>query len=129
MSGDAIEGQILLLTAAKASVPPERLPALVERAGAYLEGNLTQYRREYECVFEDDGRAVFFVEWGHWENVGEELGFSVRERSAVRRAHEEQLRRIGRREDRIAEFETALEIRDPVLVSTPPLESSEDTSV
>ena len=118
MTVDVIEGQILLLTAAKASVPPDRLPELVERAGAYVERNLERYRRKYECVFEGDDRAAFFVEWGHWDEVGDELGFSVRERSAVRRAHEEQLRRIGRREDREAEFETALEIRDPVLVAT-----------
>ena len=118
MTGDEIEGQILLLTAAKASVPPGRLPELVERAGAYFERNLERYRRGYECVFEGDDRAAFFVGWGHWDEVGDELGLSVRERSAVRRAHEEQLRRIGRREGREAEFETALEIRDPVLVAT-----------
>lgn len=116
MAGEPIDGQVLLLTAAKASVPASRLPELVDLVQADLASRLEAYRRGYECVYEDDDRCVFFVEWGHWDELGDRLGFSDRERSAVRRAHEEQLLRIGRREDRIEEFETALEIRDPVLV-------------
>lgn len=116
MAGEPIDGQVLLLTAAKASVPPARLPDLVDLAQADLEPRLAAYRRQYECAYEDDERRAFFVEWGHWEEIGDRLGFSDRERSAVRRAHEEQLLRIGRREGRIDEFETALEIRDPVFV-------------
>ncbi|WP_254766921.1 hypothetical protein [Salinilacihabitans rarus] len=118
MAGDPIEGQVLLLAAAKASVPPTRLPELVDRVRDELDPGVERYRREYECVHEDDERAAFLVEWGHWEDVGERLGFSRREVAAVRRAHEEQLLRIGRRAGREAEFETALEIREPVIVAT-----------
>ena len=116
MAGEPIDGQVLLLTAAKASVPPARLPDLVELAQVDLESRLEEYRRGYECAYEGDDRCAFFVEWGHWEEIGDRLGFTDRERSAVRRAHEEQLLRIGRREDRLEEFESALEIRDPVFV-------------
>lgn len=115
---DPIDGQVLLLTAAKASVPASRLPDLVERVGAELRSDRERYRREYECVHEGDGRAAFLVEWGHWDEIGERLDLSDREVAAVRRAHEEQLRRIGRRENREEEFETALEIRDPVILGT-----------
>lgn len=116
MAGEPIDGQVLLLTAAKASVPASRLPELVDLVQADLASRLEAYRRGYECVYEDDDRCAFFVEWGHWDELGDRFGFNDRERSAVRRAHEEQLLRIGRREDRIEEFETALEIRDPVVV-------------
>ncbi|EMA31087.1 hypothetical protein [Halobiforma nitratireducens] len=125
MTGEPIEGQVLLLTAAKASVPATRLPELVERAQAHLADELERYRREYERVYVDDATdhddetdrlESFLVDWGHWETVGETVGFDERELSAVRRAHEEQLLRIGRRIDREEEFETALEIREPVLI-------------
>ncbi|ELY58944.1 hypothetical protein [Natronolimnohabitans innermongolicus] len=114
MAGDPIDGQVLLLTAAKASVPPNRLPGLVDRAQKALASEHERYRREYERVHADDEREAFLVEWGHWEAVGDELGLTDRECTAVRRAHEEQLLRIGRRTDREGEFETALEIREPV---------------
>ncbi len=117
MGAEPIEGQVLMLATAKASVGP-RLPALVDRVQATLEERLDRYRREYECVHETPERACFLVEWGHWEELGDELGLGRRERSAVRRAHEEQLLRTGRRTDREAEFETALEIREPVVVGT-----------
>ncbi|SDQ28558.1 hypothetical protein [Natronobacterium texcoconense] len=124
MAAQPIEGQVLVLTAAKASVPPSKLPVLVDRAQDVLESQLQRYRREYEQVDVVEGEGddesttveAFLVEWGHWERVGEKAGFDTRERSAVRRAHEEQLLRIGRRTDREAEFETALEIREPVLI-------------
>ncbi|SFB69723.1 hypothetical protein SAMN05444422_101275 [Halobiforma haloterrestris] len=123
MSDVPIDGQVLMLTAAKASVPADRLPDLVERAQTALEADLEEYRPEYERVYAgpgtengDGGLEAFLVEWGHWETVGEELGFERRERAAVRRAHEEQLLRLGRRADREDEFETSLEIREPVLV-------------
>ncbi|QRV16368.1 hypothetical protein JMJ58_05620 [Haloterrigena salifodinae] len=118
MSGEPIEGQILVLTAAKASVAPTRLPDLVDRAQRRLAADRERYRREYERVHADDLREAFLVEWGHWEAVGEELDMTDRERSAVRRAHEEQLLRIGRRTDREETFETALEIREPVCIGT-----------
>lgn len=116
MAGEPIDGQVLILTAAKASVPPSRLPALVERAQETLEPELERYRREYERLAVDDDREVFAVEWGHWSALGAELSVTDRELSAIRRAHEEQLLRIGRRTDREETFETALEIREPVCI-------------
>jgi hypothetical protein len=116
MPGDPIEGQILLLAAAKASVSPAQLPDLVDRVQAHLGPRRERYRREYERAFADDEREVFFVESGYWEGLGEVLGLGRRERDAVRRAHTEQLRRIGNREDRAAEFDSALEIREPVVI-------------
>ncbi|QSW97884.1 hypothetical protein [Haloterrigena alkaliphila] len=118
MSGEPIEGQILLLTAAKASVASTRLPELVERAQAHLAPERERYRQEYERVHAGDQREAFLVEWGHWDALGEALEASERELSAIRRAHEEQLLRIGRRTDREDEFETALEIREPVCIGT-----------
>ncbi len=120
MTGDPIEGQVLLLTAAKASVPPSRLPTLVDRVQADLGPRLEEYRRQYECAYESDDLVAFFVEWGHWDDVGDRLDLEEREQAAVRRAHEEQLLRIGRRDDREEEFETALEIRDPLIVGVDP---------
>lgn len=129
MAGDPIDGQVLLLAGAKASVPSTRLPDLVERAQVELEARLEHYRREYECVYLDrdttrgdaridDGGTVygFLAERGHWNDLGADLGFGPHEADAVRRAHEEQLLRIGRRDGRAGEFETALEIREPVFV-------------
>ena len=118
MAGEPIEGQILVLTAAKASVAPTRLPDLVDRAQAQLASERERYRREYERVHADARREAFLVEWGHWDELGDELGLTERERAAVRRAHEEQLLRIGRRTDREETFETALEIREPVCIGT-----------
>lgn len=116
--GDPLDGQVLLLAAAKASVAPDHLPRLVDRAQAHLGPRIEAYRREYECVAEEDGRAVFLVEQGHWTRVGEELGLDEREVDALRRAHEEQLRRTGTAGDRREEFESALDIREAVVVGT-----------
>lgn len=116
MGGDPIEGQILVLAAAKASVPPKRLPDLIARVQAALEPDLERYRHEYERVHADDEREAFLVEWGHWEDLALEV--TERERAAIRRTHEEQLLRIGRRTDRESEFESALEIREPVCIGT-----------
>ncbi|WP_246998769.1 hypothetical protein [Halosolutus gelatinilyticus] len=116
MAGEPIEGQVLLLTAAKSSVQPARLPDLVDLVQERLTADRERYRREYERVYEGEAFEAFFVDRNHWEQLGDDLGFSDRERSAVRRAHEEQLLRVGRRADREDEFETALEIRDPLLI-------------
>lgn len=115
---DPLDGQVLVLAAAKASVAPERLPRLVDRAQAHLGPRLDDYRREYECVAEEGERAVFLVERGHWAAVGEEIGLGEREVDALRRAHEEQLRRTGTVGDRREEFESALDIREAVVVGT-----------
>ncbi|WP_233203864.1 hypothetical protein [Halegenticoccus soli] len=111
-----IEGQILLLTAAKASVPPQELPGLVARAQSALGPRLDDYRRRYELVNETPDACAFLVQRGHWEEVGAELGFERRETDAIRRAHEEQLRRFGSREGRREEFEAALEIREAAVI-------------
>lgn len=116
MAGGPIDGQILLLTAAKASVSPQRLPDLVDLVQADLAPRFDEYARQYEAVFEGEDVAAFFVPDGHWEAIGERMGFERLETDAVRRAHHEQLTRRGRRDDRLDEFETALEIRDCVLI-------------
>ncbi|QLK25160.1 hypothetical protein HYG81_13805 [Natrinema zhouii] len=127
MAGQPIEGQVLVLTAAKASVPPTRLPDLVERAQVALGSDLERYRREYERLYADADLEIFLVDWGHWEEIGDEIDVTDRELSAIRRAHEEQLLRIGRRTDREDEFETALEIREPVVIGTDEGETTGDT--
>lgn len=118
MSGDPIEGQTLMLAAAKASVGPQRLPVLVDRVSDVLRTRREQYRREYEQAHETDAYTAVFVEDGHWATLGKRADLDDRETDAVRRAHHEQLRRDGRAADRLAEFETALEIRDCVLLPT-----------
>lgn len=115
MAGGPIDGNALVLAAAKASVSGERLPDLVDRVQAHLGARLPAYGRRYERVHEDDGQAVFFVEEGHWTGLGEELGLDEREYEGVRRAHEEHLSRLGTGLDRRREFETALELREVVV--------------
>jgi len=119
MAGEPIDGQILLLTAAKASVSPQRLPDLVDLVQADLEPRFEDYARRYEVAFEGADAAAFFVPEDHWAEIGDRLGFDSRETDAVRRAHHEQLTRRGRRDDRLSEFETALEIRNCVLIGRP----------
>lgn len=118
MTGEPIEGQVLLLAAAKASVGPRRLPVLVDRVQAELAGRRDEYAREYERAYAADDHEAYFVPDGHWVVVGERVGLATRETDAVRRAHHEQLRRTGRRRDRREEFETALDVRDCVLIGT-----------
>lgn len=118
MAGDPVEGQVLLLAGAKASVAPSRLSDLVDLVQAELRGGVGHYRRRHERVHGADDREAFLVEGDHWAGVGDRLGLDDREVDAVRRAHEQQLLRIGRRTDREAEFETALEVRDAVVVGT-----------
>ena len=114
--GDPLDGQVLMIAAAKASVPLHQLPSLVDQVQADLGPQLETYRRQYEAIHETPERCVFLVPLDHWEAVGERLDLTTRERSAVRRAHEEQLRRIGTEADRSAEFESALDIRSTVVV-------------
>lgn len=118
MAGDPIEGRILMLAAAKASVGPQRLPDLVDRVQSDLGDRRESYARRYERAYGTDDYDAFFVEDGHWAQIGERVGLADREIDAVRRAHHEQLTTDGRGSDRIAEFETALEIRDCVLIAT-----------
>lgn len=120
VAGEPIDGQILLLAAAKASVGPQRLPDLVDLVQVELAPRLEEYAREYEVAYETDDHVAFFVDDGHWSTVRERLGFDEREIDAARRAHHEQLLREGRRRDRREEFERALDIRDCLLIQRPP---------
>jgi hypothetical protein len=114
--GDPLDGQVLMVAAAKASVPLHELPTLVDRVQADLGPRLESYRRQYEAVHDSPERCLFLVPPDHWDSVGDRLGLTTREQSAVRRAHEEQLRRLGSEEDRREEFESALDIRSAVVV-------------
>jgi hypothetical protein len=111
-----IDGQVFVLAAAKASVDPRTLSELLGRVQSHLDGRRDTYRREFERVVESDDREVFLAPTGHWETIGDRLGLGDRERKAVARTHAEQLRRLGSETDRGEEFETALEIREAVVV-------------
>lgn len=111
-----IDGEPMLVAAAKASVAPRRLPDLLETAQDELGGRLGEYRRGYERAFDGDRYEAFFVEVSHWEELGAELGFSRQERDAVARAHREQLLWTSRDADRREEVETALDLREVVVI-------------
>lgn len=117
-SDHPISGQAMLVAGAKASVPLKDLPSLVEQAAADLRERGDEYRRAFECVHETPDYAVFLVPADHWDAVGDRLGFDARERDAVRRAHEEQARRVASEADRREEFESAFEIRAAAVVGT-----------
>ncbi|WP_254821862.1 hypothetical protein [Haloglomus halophilum] len=114
--GDPMDGQVLLLAAAKASVSPQRLPDLVDLAQAHLTDRLAEYQRAYEVAFDEGDRVGFFVEADHWDELGGRLGFTEQEADALRRVHGAQLRRIGTDTDRRDEFEAALDIREAVVI-------------
>lgn len=105
-----------MLASAKASVDPGTLSELLARVQADLADRLNAYRREFERVAKEDDRSVFLVPTDHWESTGDRLGLGRRETEAVARTHAEQLRRIGSDTDRREEFETALEIRQAVVI-------------
>jgi hypothetical protein len=111
-----IDGQVFMLASAKASVGPGALSDLLARVQTDLADRLDTYRREFERVAAADDREVFLVPSDHWESVGERLDLGRRETEAVARTHAEQLRRIGSDTGRREEFETALEIRQAVVV-------------
>lgn len=118
MAGGPLDGEAIVLAAAKASVSGERLPGLVDRVQAHLGARRETYDRQYECVHEDDAQAVYLVQHGHWADIGAELDLEDREWEAVRRAHREHLGRLGSELDRREEFDSALEVREPVVVGT-----------
>lgn len=111
-----LDGEALLVAGAKASVPLERLPGLLETAQAHLEPRQADYDRRYERLHDAEGRRTYLVETGHWHGVGETLDLEAREADALERAHAEQVRRLGRTLDRADEFESALEIREAVVI-------------
>lgn len=111
-----IEGQVILLAGAKASVTLDRLSETLQRAQTHLATQWERYDRRFERV-EADGRTYFLADADHWDRVGADLGLTDREADALRRAHAAQFRRDGRRTDREDEFESTIEIRDPVAVA------------
>lgn len=111
-----IDGSALLIAGAKASVPVERLPDLLVAAQGHLAPQRDAYERRYELLDETPDAKTFLTEPGHWRDVGAALGWEPREADAAARAHAEQVRRRGRELGRAAEFETALEIREAVVV-------------
>ncbi len=113
-----IDGTALLKTAALASVPADRLPALLARVQADLEPRRDEYRRRYERVGTTADREAFLVEPDHWTGIGDRLDLLDRERDAVARAHETAVERWENRPERRAEFEAALEIRSAVVIGT-----------
>lgn len=113
-----IEGQILLLAGAQASVTLTQLPDLVGRAQAHIHSRLETYDRRYERIDGPRGTSYYLVDDGHWDQLGADLDMNDREIDAVRRAHTEQFRRDGRRLDRSDEFETTIEIRDIVAIDS-----------
>lgn len=110
-----IEGQVIMLAGAKASVPLHRMKPLLAQTANYLRSVDIE---QYELVFEDDERAIRLADPDFWQEHGEAMDLVRREWDAIRRAHEQQLRRVGSRENRREEFETALEIRTAVVVAT-----------
>jgi hypothetical protein len=115
-----IEGQIVLLAGAHASVTLDRLAELTERAHRYVRTHRVEYDREYERIDGSDGLVYYLVDPGHWNAVGATLGIDDRESDALRRVHAEQFRRDGRRLERLAEFETAMDIREVVVADGHP---------
>lgn len=113
------DGPVLLYTAAMASVAPNRVPELLVEAQELLAPRLEAYRRRYECVREEPERVVFLVPTDHWAELGAELDVNEREADALCRAHERQLQRVGADEERREEFESALEIREAVVIGRP----------
>lgn len=110
------DGTALRLAAALASVAPGRLPELLRETQRHLASRRASFDREFERIVADDERVVYLVPRGHWETAGERLGFDRREADAVRRAHEAQVLRLGTRTERREEFESALEIREAVVI-------------
>jgi hypothetical protein len=110
------DGDVLRYAGATASVAPKRIGPLLRTAQAHLGPRLDSYRRSFERVFADDERELFLVPVGHWADVGAELGLSEHEGDALQRTHDQQLRRIGTKTGRREELETALEIREAVVI-------------
>ncbi len=111
-----LDGNAVVLAAAKASVSGERLPDLADRAQDLLATRRERYERRYECVYAGDDAAVFLVEEGHWADLGAELHLERREWKALRRVHGEHLKQLGGSLDRRAEFEAALDVREVVVI-------------
>ncbi|MXR39922.1 hypothetical protein GRX01_00910 [Halobaculum sp. WSA2] len=128
--GHPIDPNALMIAAATASVGAGRLPELLRTADEHLRTRREEYERAYECVDDDgdddddedngdggdDGASTYLVPDGHWSEVGDELGVNRREADALRRAHEQHLLRLGTKRGRRREFESALELREAVVI-------------
>jgi len=86
-----IEGQIVVLAGAQASVPLSTLSELIERTQRHLVERRATYERRFERIDGTDDAVFYLVDDGRWETIGEALGFDGRELDAVRRTHESQL--------------------------------------
>ena len=117
--GLPLDGDVLQYTAATASLRPRQLAPLIRTVQAHLGPRLETYRRAYERISADADRVVFLVPDGHWAEVGSDLDLSEQEVDALGRAHAQQLRRLGTKTARREEFETALEIREAVVIGRP----------
>lgn len=120
----AIEGQIVLLASAKASVTLARLSELVEDIEDYVRDRRETYDRSFEQIEGVGGTRYYLTGPEQWDRIGSDLGLDGSETDAVRRSHEAQFQRDGRRLDRTEEFESALEIRTVVAIGTPEPRSS-----
>jgi hypothetical protein len=114
-----IEGQVVLLAGAQASVTLSELSELLEAVQRHLVDERDGYDRRFESIEGADATTYYLAEAGHWETVCDALGLDDRETDAVARTHEQQFRRDGRRLDREDEFDSTLEIRDVVAIAPP----------
>lgn len=112
-----IEGDVVLLAGAKASVTLPRLSELLEAVQQHLGGRIGEYDRQFERIEGTDGVVYYLAGAEFWDEVGAELELGKRETDAIRRTHETQFKHDGRRLDRRDEFETSLEIRDVVVLA------------
>ncbi len=110
-----IDGQVVLQAGAFASVPLNTLSGLIDRVQRHIDAHHAEYERKFECI-ESNTRRYYLTPSSYWQGVAEELELTEREVDAVRRAHETQFRRDGRKLERAEEFEAALQIRSPVVV-------------
>ena len=111
-----IDGTPFMKAAALASVTPARLDTLLTAVQQDLGPQIDDYRRSYERIVATAEREAFLAESDHWNGVADRLGLTDRERDAVARAHAAAVERLGTESDRREEFETALEIRAPVVI-------------
>lgn len=118
MTAEPIDRRTIEVAAGATAVSTVGLPELVRLAQVELAANVEAYRRWYECVHETEDRCMFLVDAGHWGTIADRLQLDAHEADALRRTHEEQLKRVGRRTGREREFEIALEIREAVVVAT-----------
>ena len=111
-----IDGPVILYTCAVASIPARAMGPLLRDVQAHLHAHRQRYARRWECAIETPARAIYLVEPGHWDEVWAALSLGRRQQDAAERAHRRQLLIAGRETDRHDEFETALEVREAVII-------------